>query len=110
VKTTGLLSSMLGATDTTRSPDVAPVGIVIVIDVLLQELIVTAEPLSSTTLLPCEAPNPVPEITTWLPTEPVVAETPVIAGAGLAVVLTDTLSNVSVYVFVVLPLLTASPM
>jgi hypothetical protein len=101
---------MLGATDTTRSPDVAPVGIVTVIDVPLQELIVSAEPLSSTTLLPCEAPNPVPEITTWLPTEPVVAETLVIKGAGLAVVLTDTLSNVSVYVFVVLPLLTASPM
>jgi len=83
---------MLGATDTTIGPDVAPTGIVTVIDVLLQELIVTAMPLNSAALLPCEAPNPDPEIVTWLPTDPVVADRFVITGAGDAVELIDTLS------------------
>jgi hypothetical protein len=32
---------MLGATDTSNGPDVAPVGIVITIDVLVHELTVT---------------------------------------------------------------------
>jgi hypothetical protein len=64
VKITALLSFMLGATDTTNGPEVAPVGIVMVIDVALQAFIVTSAPFSSTTLLPCEAPNPTPVITT----------------------------------------------
>jgi hypothetical protein len=59
----GLPSFMLGPTETTNGPEVAPDGIVIVIDVALQELIVTGAPFSITTLLPCDAPNPVPEIT-----------------------------------------------
>jgi hypothetical protein len=94
--TTGLLSFMLGATETTMYPDVAPVGIVIVMEVALQELIVTGTSFSSTSLLLCVAPNPVPDITTWLPTDPVVLETPVITGPGAAVELIDTLSNVAV--------------
>ena len=61
---TGLLSFMLGATDTAKGPEVAPDGIVMVMDVALQELMVTTAPFSITTLLPCKAPNPVPEITT----------------------------------------------
>jgi hypothetical protein len=64
VKITGLLSFMLGATDTTKGPEVAPDGMVMVMDVALQELIVTPAPFSSTTLPPWGVPNPVPEITT----------------------------------------------
>jgi hypothetical protein len=63
VNVTGLLSSMLGPTETTRGPEVAPDGIVMVIDVALQKLIGTRAPLSVTMLLPCEAPKPDPEIT-----------------------------------------------
>jgi hypothetical protein len=64
VNVTGLLVFMLGATDTAKGPEVAPVGIVMVMDVALQELIVTAPLFSVTMLLPWDAPNPVPEITT----------------------------------------------
>ena len=101
---------MPGATETNRGPDVVPEGRVIVIDVLFQDPTVAVVPLSNTRLFPCEDPNPEPEITTWLPIGPVVAERLDITGAALAVVLTDTLSNVTVSVFVVLVLLTASPM
>jgi hypothetical protein len=59
---------MPGATDTTIDPEVAPIGIVIVIELALQALTVAAAPFSRTTLLPCEIPNPLPKITTWLPT------------------------------------------
>src|SRR5256885_1005967 len=82
MKPTALLSSIPGATETSNGPLVAPDGMVSVSDVALQLLIVTAAPFSSTVLPPCVAPKPVPAITTWLPTDPVVAETPVIAGAG----------------------------
>ena len=64
VKRTTLLSFIPGATETSNGPDVAPAGIVIVIDVPLHVLIVTAAPFSSTPLPPCEPPNPEPEITT----------------------------------------------
>ena len=64
MKITGLLSFMLGATDTTNGPEVAPTGMVVLIDVLFHVLIVTPAPFSITTLFPCEAPNPVPDITT----------------------------------------------
>ena len=100
---------MLGATDTSNGPDVAPAGIVIVMDVPLQVFTVTAAPFSSTALPPCGVPNPVPEITTWLPIDPVVAEIAVITGAGAAAELTDTLSNVAVANEDVVRLLTASP-
>jgi hypothetical protein len=80
------------------------------IDVVLQELIVTSASFKRTTPLPCDAPKFEPLITTWLPTDAVVAETPVITGAGLAVELTDTLSNVPVNKLLVLPLLIPSPM
>jgi hypothetical protein len=55
---------MLGATDTTKSPEVAPVGIAMVIDVALQELIVVATPCSNTVLLPCVVPKFSPLMTT----------------------------------------------
>jgi len=84
---------MLGATSTDITPDVAPAGIVTVIEVALHELIVTGASFNKTTLDPCEAPNPVPEITTWEPTGPVVAESAVITGTVSAVELTDTLSK-----------------
>src|SRR4029077_1392266 len=63
VNVTGLLSSMPGPTETTRGPEAAPDGIVMVIDVALQKLTATRAPFSVTMLLPCEAPNPEPEIT-----------------------------------------------
>jgi hypothetical protein len=104
-----LLSFIPGATETSNAPDVAPAGIVVVIDVPLHVLIVTPAPFSSTVLPPCVPPNPVPAITTWLPIDPVVAETPVITGAGAAPEFTDTLSNVAVAKEAVVRLLTASP-
>ena len=60
----GLLSFMLGGAETTIYPDVAPVGIVIVIEVLLQESTVTGVSFSSTKPLPCSVPKLVPLITT----------------------------------------------
>jgi hypothetical protein len=109
VKRTALLSFIVGATETSKGPEVAPGGIVMVMDVSLQVLIVTAAPFSRTALPPCVAPNPEPEITTWLPMEPVVAETAVITGAGAAAELTETLSKVAVANEAVLRLLTAKP-
>jgi hypothetical protein len=100
---------MLGAMETSISPELAPTGIVMLIDVPLHVLIVTAVPFSSTALPPCKAPNPVPDITTWLPIDPVVADTAVMTGAGAAAELTDTLSNVAVAKEAVVRLLTASP-
>jgi hypothetical protein len=105
----GLVVFMLGATETAKGPEVAPVGIVMVMDVLLQELIVTSPPFSRTPLLPWEAPNPEPEITTWLPTDPVVAERLVMTGAGAEAELTDTLSRVAVAREEVEELLAARP-
>ena len=93
---TGLLLFMLGATETAKGPEVAPDGIVMVIDVSLQELIVTNTPFSSTALLPCDAPNPLPVITTGLPIDPVVLETLLMVGAGAPLVLRETLSRVAV--------------
>jgi len=107
VKATGLLVFMLGATETVSGPEVAPDGIVILIDVVLHTFMVTNAPFNVTKPT---APKPVPEITTWFPTDPVVAETLVMAGAGAAEELTDTLSNVAVARTDVLRLLTASPM
>ncbi len=104
-----MLSFMLGAMEASKDPEVAPAGIVILIDVPLQVLMVTAAPFSNTALPLCWAPNPVPVITTWLPMDPVVAETAVITGAGAAVELTDTLSNVALAKEDVVRLLTASP-
>ena len=109
VKRTALLSFMLGATETSKGPEVAPTGMVMLSDVPLQVLTVTAAPFSNTALPPCGAPNPEPDITTWLPMDPVVAETAVITGAGAAAELTDTLSNVAVAKEEVVRLLTASP-
>jgi hypothetical protein len=110
VKVIGLLAFMLGAAKTASGPVVAPDAIVALIDVLLHVLMVSSVPFSITALLPCEVPNPVPEITTWLPTGPVVAETVLITGAGTAAELTDTLSSVAVANRAVLPLLTPRPM
>ena len=106
---TGGLSFIPGATDTTNGPEVAPVGIVMPIEVALQEFTVAAVPFSSTWLLLCVAPKPVPVIITWLPIDPVVAETLLITGAGAAAELTETLSKVAVARAEALPLVTAKP-
>src|SRR5580658_2556754 len=86
---------MLGATDTISEPDVAPTGIVNTIPVMLHRSTVIGVPFSSKRLPPCVAPKLLPAISTWLPTEAVVADKPVIVGAGVAVELIDTLSNVA---------------
>jgi len=65
------------------------------IEVSLQEFTITGIRFKVTALLPCEAPKPVPLITTSLPALPVVAETVAITGAGVAAKLTDTLSKVA---------------
>jgi hypothetical protein len=81
VKYTALLLVMLGARAAPKYPELAPVGIVTVIEVALQESTVTGASLRRPALLPWEAPNPVPEITTCWLTDPVVAETPVICSS-----------------------------
>src|SRR5260370_12173912 len=100
---------MRGAMEGSKAREAAPAGIVMLIDVPLQVLMVTAAPFSRTALPLCVAPKPVPEITTWLPMDPVVAETAVITGAGAAAELSDTLSNVPLAKAQVLPLLTPTP-
>ena len=62
MKSTALLLFMVGATETKSGPDVAPTGIVVMTDVLLQELTVIGELFSNTKLAPCEVPKPVPVI------------------------------------------------
>jgi hypothetical protein len=101
---------MLGATKTANGPVVAPNGIVMPIEVLLQELIVTNVPFKVTILLPCETPNPVPVMTTWSPIGPAAAETLLITGVGVAAEFIDTLSNVAVARLVLSSLLKAKPM
>src|ERR1035441_7982508 len=100
---------MLGATDTTNGPDVAPAGTVNSIPRLSHRLMVTGVPFRSTTLSPCVAPKLLPVISTWLPTEAVVVDMPVITGAGTATELIDTLSNVAVSRVALVWLLTARP-
>jgi hypothetical protein len=109
VKSTALLSFMLGATETSKGPVVAPAEIVITIDALDHELTVIGALFSVTKLPPCEAPKPVPVISTWLPIDPVVAETLVITGARAAVELTETLSKVAVTRAEFVSLVTANP-
>src|SRR5258708_33377652 len=89
------LAFMVGPAAAAEGPEAASGLIVTVIDVVLQELTVSGNEFNVTRLLPCEAPKLAPEITIWLPTEPLVADRPVITGAGDAVELTDTLSNVA---------------
>jgi hypothetical protein len=104
-----LLSFEPGATETTNGPEAAPEGIVMLIDVLLQELTDTGVAFRVTTLAPCEAPKLAPVMTTWLPAVPVVAERFVMAGPGEANELTETLSKVPVASVEVLLLFTTSP-
>src|SRR6266700_3676311 len=100
---------MLGATETDSTPDVAPAGIVMMIAVSLQELIVTGLLLSITALPPADAPKPEPVMATWLPIDPVSAETLVITGPGAEAELIEILSKTAVAKDTVLPLVTASP-
>ncbi len=55
---------MLGATETSNGPEVAPVGIVITIDALDHKFIVIGMLFSVTKLPPCDAPKPVPLMAT----------------------------------------------
>src|SRR5215813_409046 len=103
LKVMQLLALMPGATATCSGPEVAPGGIVITIDVSLQELTVTGAPLSVTRLAPSEAPKPDPIIVTWSPMVPVVADTLLISGLTEEAEVTDTLSKVAVPRTVMLP-------
>ena len=98
---------MLGAVVTTIGPDVAPDGIVREIEVLLQVTIVTSVPLSL--VRPTCDPKFDPEIVTWLPAAPVVAESPLIIGAAVLPDVMETLSKLAVARFPVLPLATPRP-
>jgi hypothetical protein len=109
VKLTGLLAFMLGATRTARGPEGALDGIVMPIELSLQEVVGTAVPFRITALFPCVAPNPKPEIATALPTDPVVVETALINDAGVPGVLMETLSKVAVAKLVFTLLLSAIP-
>src|SRR5271169_4144542 len=100
---------MLGATETTNGPEVAPAGMVMLMEVALQVLMVTGVEFSSTALFVCDAPKFEPLIATGLPIDPVVAETLVITGTGAAAEFTETLSNIAVAKAVVPPLFTARP-
>ena len=80
-----------------------------VMDEAPHEFTVTGAPLKVTTLLPCEAPKFVPEITTCVPTGPVVGEMLEMLGAGAETVEIETLSNVAVASSELLSLLTARP-
>jgi len=55
---------MLGATETTNGPEVAPVGMVIRMAEAVQVLMVTGVPFSSTRLFPCVRPKFAPLIVT----------------------------------------------
>lgn len=65
---------MLGPVETDKYPEVAPVGIVKAIPVLLQTFIGISVPFIITMPFPSVAPKFVPLIATSVPTEPVVAE------------------------------------
>ena len=97
---------MLGATETTSGPDVAPDAIVNVIDVSFHRFTVMGASFKRTALFPCAVPKPLPEIMIWLPTEPVVLERLVIVGEedGDAADVTETLSKTAV------PVVEKSPM
>src|SRR5262245_18473957 len=108
VKLTGLLTFMLGATVTASAPEVAPWGMVASIVVLLQGLMVSGAPLSSTMLPFWLAPKLAPVIVSGLPIAPVEAETELMLGAGRAAEVMETLSKVAV-ASEVEPLFTARP-
>jgi len=105
VKRTALLSFMLGATETSK-PEVLT-GMVMLIDVLLQVLMVTAAPFSRTALALARLQNQNRK-SHLLPMDPVVAETAVMTGAGAAAELT-TRYRTSRGQADVVRLLTASP-
>src|SRR5690348_16506915 len=110
VNVTGLLTFIAGAAVTARGPDVAPAAMVALRLVLLQELMVTAVPLSSTVLLAWLAPKLVPVMVSELPIDPVVAETALILGVEAVEEVSETLSKVAVASAELEPLLTARPM
>ena len=105
-----LLSFMLGPRDTTRGPEVAPAGMVMEMDDVLQELIVMGASFTYTVLLPCVFPKPEPEIVTWSPTRTSLPERDVITGGAVAPVVSETLSKLAVASTELLLLVTAIPM
>jgi hypothetical protein len=96
VRFTGLLAFMFHAFNTTRRPEVAPLGTVNTIELSLQKLIGVETPFKSTRLPLCDVPKFTPVICTWLPSDAVVADKVVMMGDGAAVELMETLSKVEV--------------
>ena len=105
----GLLQFMVGATHTTKGPEVAAAGMLMVIEVAFQETTVVATSFRKTALLLC-GPKPEPEMTTCVPLPPDVGEMLVIEGAGAATELTETLSKEAVATAELLLALQANPM
>src|SRR5437016_4443317 len=101
---------MLGATVTANGPEVAAAGIVMLMEVALQELTVVAAPFNSTVLPPCKSPKPEPEISTCVPVGPLAGEMDVIVAAGAEGELRETLSKVPVASVEVSSLVKAKPM
>ena len=93
-----LLWFIAGATETETGPVLAPVGIVIVIEVSDQAVTVALVLPIHATLLPCVEPKPAPEMTTDVPTGPVVVERLATTAEGVTSVVTERLSNVAVAV------------
>ena len=104
-----LLVTEFTVTVTGPDPDGAVLGTAATICVLLQLVIEeAADPLNLTVLLPWAAPKFDPAIVTDVPNAPKAGDTPVTK--GLAPIVTDTLSNVTVATFVMSSLHTAKPM
>jgi hypothetical protein len=99
VKGTPLLTAPPTLTITFPMPPVAPVGIVTVIEVVLQFAATAGVPLTSTELAPCDAPNPVPVIVSGAPPIPDPTDKFVIAGTTMKVTpLLDTPPTVTTIV------------
>src|SRR6267154_301730 len=87
---------MPGPTETQSGPEVVPAAMFPTIDDALQNVIASGVPFRFTRLLLREDPKFDPVTVSWLPIEPVVADRPVMTGAGAAAVFSDTLSKVAV--------------
>jgi hypothetical protein len=59
---TGELLFIFGAIKTLMGPEVAPVGTVMLMEVLAQDVIAAGVPFTVTILVPCKTPKPTPDI------------------------------------------------
>lgn len=92
----GLLLFMVGPRSTVRGPDVAPLGMVAVIEFGLQEFTVITLSFKTTRLFPWEAPKPDPNTDMSYPGSPDAGQMLLMAGGEDAAEETETLSIVAV--------------